>query len=158
MSLSIDFNQVNTDEQWVNALASIFDAALSANTEQVRSNLISLLGRFVQKSPTRLAALDDIAIGLQTDLAITNTDDRIRRIESRNSLLEQQAEAIGVEVTIANRDAGRLSRIKSEIDKATTAIRAIKQLADTIDSSAGTKAKFQSVLTNLDELAQTFRA
>lgn len=154
MALEIDFTQVNTDEQWVNALASIIDAALNANTSQERSSLILLLGRFVQKSPTRLSALDDIAMGLQTDLALTNIQQRIARIEMRNQALKQRAQALGVQIQFATNDAGRLTRIKTEIDKATATVTAIKQLAEGLNSSASTNARFQAVFDSLDKLAQ----
>jgi hypothetical protein len=158
MALVIDFNQVNTDEEWVNALASIIDAGISANTLQQRSDLILLLGRFVQRSPTRLSALDDIAMALQTDLALTNTAARISRIEGRNNRLRQLAGQLGVEVLIANSDAGRLTRIKAEIDKATATVTAIKQLADGLNSSGSTSARFQAVFDSLDKLAQALGA
>lgn len=155
MSLEINFDKVNTDQEWVDALVSIFNAAPSANLQE-RSKLIILITTFVQRSPSRVSTLDDIALGLQSDLGIADINARIAAIKARNTVLKQHVEDLGLEVKTAKRDAGSLTRIKAEIDKAAETINAMKTIAAQFETpNISVNAKIQAVVTALESLSRT---
>lgn len=154
MSLEINFDSINTDQEWVDALVSIFNAAPSANLQE-RSKLIILITTFVQKSPTRVSTLDNIALGLQSDLGIADINARIAAIKARNAVLKQHAEDLGLQVKSATRDSGGLTRIKGEIDKATETIKAMKTIASQFETpNISINARIQAVVAALESLSK----
>lgn len=154
MSLEINFDRVNTDQEWVDALVSIFNAAPSANLQE-RSKLIILITTFVQRSPSRVSTLDDIALGLQSDLGIADINARIAAIKARNTVLRQHVDDLGLEVKTAKRDASSLTRIKAEIDKAAETIKAMKTIAAQFETpNISVNAKIQAVVAALESLSR----
>lgn len=152
----INLDNLITDDEWVNALVRILDESINATSSE-RTQLITLLTRFVQKSPLRLAPLDTIAVRLQANLTLTIMTQRLDELAARNDEIIALAAQLGVQVAAANRDANRLIRITGEINKITAGINTIKTLVSQLDNpTANASAKIQAVITALEALDGIF--
>jgi hypothetical protein len=150
----INLDNLITDDEWVNALARILDESMNASPSE-RSQIITFLTRFVQKSPLRLSPLDDIAVRLQANLTLANLTQRLNELSSRNQELVNLADSLGVQVIAANQDAGKLTRITGEIKKVTASITTIKDLVSQLNSTDATKvSRIEAVITALENLNQ----
>ena len=160
MITPIKWNDLITDAEWIGALATILDdiedGAQSDSNE--RAMLQEQLQTFVEKSPARLSALDEIAERVSVNVMVTDVARRIGEINARNVELSGAAAALGEQVEAANRDAGRILRITAEINKARDAILAVKVMAARLSADKPDAVDaIRAVLDGLSSLDSIYR-
>jgi hypothetical protein len=160
MITPIIWNRLITNADWIGALATILDDVEDSDQSDSneRAKLQDQLQTFVEKSPSRLSALDDIAARVSVDVMITDVARRIGEIRARNAELSALATALGEQVEAANRDAGRILRITAEINKAKDAILAVKNMASRLsEDKPDAVDAIRAVLDGLSSLDSIYR-
>ncbi|HEY7179866.1 MAG TPA: hypothetical protein VIC84_00540 [Blastocatellia bacterium] len=160
MITPIKWNEVRTNSQWIETLATILgDCEDGGRTDpSERLELQTQLRTFVERSPSRVSALDEIALQASTDIMLAEVTERIAEIGRRNADLTAAAGDLGVQIEAANRDAGRVLRITAQLNKAIEAIAAVRDMVARLESdNANADEAIQAVLDGLGTLAGIFR-
>jgi hypothetical protein len=160
MITPIKWDDLTTDADWIGALAIILDDIEDGpqSDSNERAMLQGQLQTFVEKSPARLSALNEIATQVSVNIMITDVARRIDEIKARNAELSVAAAALGEQVEAANRDAGRIPRITAEINKARDAILAVKDMAARLSADKPDAVDaIRAVLDGLSSLDSIYR-
>lgn len=157
--MNIDFDSLETFDDWAAALQQILDQARTAVQSvdvQRRVEVQDLLADFIGKSPNRIAkGLDDIARKTMDDMLAQAIDEALSSLASRTADLALHAKAISDIASNAEASAAsiRLEKAKSVIDSATSAIVSLSDLRQTL----GGAVEDQAVVGKIDKAVKVIQ-
>lgn len=157
--MSIDFDSLETFDDWSGALQQLLGqarTALQSGVVQDRVDVQDLLADFIGKSPNRIAnGLDDIARKAMDDMLNTALSEALASISSRTADLALHAKVI-TEIAIsaeAKAASIRLDMAKQVIDSASGAIVTLNGLRQTL----GAAADDQAVVGKIDKAVKVIQ-
>lgn len=160
VNLTIAWDFIVTRFDYVETFKAILEASRNADSPVERNAVLNLLNTFTTKaSASGNDDLANISTRLAQDVMITNQVERISKIESRNERLNELTPTLVKISERAKKEAKKISfePIVQHLNNATSAIQAIKTLAQDLNSDAAAMAKIQSVITAIEKLAETYK-
>lgn len=157
--MNIDFDSLETFDDWAGALQQILDQARTAvqsGDVQRRVEVQDLLAEFIGKSPNRIAkGLDDIARKAMDDMLGQAIDEALSSLSSRTADLALHAKLVFDIASDAEASAAsiRLDKARQVIDSATSAIVSLSDLRQTL----GEAADDQAVVGKIDKAVKVIQ-
>lgn len=147
------FDNLVTIEDWAGMLKELLSKAkkaIEANNSNERLTTQKLLLEYIKKSPSKCNFLDDIAGKAGNDLFISETNESLKQIATRNEELNKAINLIKGVTNDANKQAKHIQfeNVVEILDKAKVAIEAFNKLEGTLDSDASLLEKLK-VIGNL---------
>jgi prefoldin subunit 5 len=128
----------------------------ASKTDVDTEALSEIVSRFRNKIPNQIdfKRISADARDVATDLAFSDLEKRLKRINARNDILSELTGELDAQVEKANSDATLLTRIKDGIDKATKTVGELKSLVNTLTATdVSTKDKIAALLDRLDNFS-----
>lgn len=141
--MRIDWDSVNTFDEWANTLAQLLEAAadgIQSGDVQKRVAIQKALSEFIKQSPNVIASeLDEIARKAISDIFHNAVDEALGNIASRSAELSRHTQVIQAVTKNAEADVKtiRLEKATSAINSASAIIRDLRDLKTAIEKTVG---------------------
>lgn len=140
---TFEWNQLETFEEWANALRNILDAAEvviegdDSNKKNKKLELQKLLFEFVKRSPSRCADLDDIARKAADDIFRGIVSESIKAIADRSIELKEVTDLVKSVTEDAKKDQKAIlfENVIEGIDRITGTAKRLKSLKGSLSAS-----------------------
>lgn len=159
---TIDWDELVFIGDWSRTLDQLLQdarVAIQNNDTAARQDIQDTLAEFQKKSPPNCATLDKIAGRAIDDLFVSDTNAAITALMSRLAELKDATKLING-VTEANNQAAKdlqFTNLISALDKAKSAVNALKAIADSNGSDQNLTTRIKALLTGIEQLSQLAR-